>query len=195
MDSMLGHAGRDGNVFRVIRADDQVAGYVYLQLVPAAKSAFIWYLALAPEFRDRGIGEAAVKGTIELLRRNHPELRYALFEIHRARDDDDPATRTTDRRRAGFFGRLGAYRISGVDYQIPAADDASRSLAYDPMFFELRGDMDIAEIRDAVISMAADNFEAAPHDPRWAALRETAKAATVVEPEPEPVEPGRSVRP
>lgn len=182
MASMLGQAGRSGHIFRTIRADRRVVGYTYLELAPAAALAFLWYMAIEADMRNRGIGRLAVKRTLDLLRRSHRGLRYAMFEVHRPIEEEDEARQRIDRRRIEFYRRLGAFWVQGVDYRIPAADDPTRSIAYDPMFFRLRRSHDETEIRSGVLLMARDNFEGEHGDPRWLRLQRSLPRMTIVAP-------------
>lgn len=182
MDYMLGQVGRLGSIFRIIMSAERVAGYAYLELSPETATAFFWYIAVDPALRNNGIGRFAIDDTVAMLRREHPDLRYVLFEVHTPLDHHDQLRQTLDQRRIGFYRRLGAYWVRGVDYRIPAADDARRSIAYDPMFFALRDKFDENQIRDGVLLMAADNFEDSPDDPRWLSLRQSVERATIASP-------------
>jgi ribosomal protein S18 acetylase RimI-like enzyme len=173
MGYMLGRVGRPDSILRLIREGHRPSGYVYLELVPNPDTAFLWYMAVDAAVRDQGIGRRAMVDTLEMLHREHPAIRYVMFEVHRPADHGDPERAALDRRLIEFYRRLGAYRVFGIDYQIPAADDPSRSVTYVPMFFALRGDPDREEVRERVLLMASDNFEENPDDPRWLDLQKT----------------------
>jgi GNAT superfamily N-acetyltransferase len=183
MDHMLERSGHADRILRIIELDQRAVGYAYLELAPRAASAFLWYVAVSAELRGRGIGRMAIDDTLLMLRREHPELRYALFEVARPVRPEDPAEPTEDRRLLEFYRRLGAYWVRGVDYVIPSADASSRSVAYEPMFFVLAGTIDGSEIRRAILVMAEDNYEDRPDDPRWIRLQRSVEHATITPPD------------
>jgi GNAT superfamily N-acetyltransferase len=183
MGYMLERSGQADSLLRIIELDQRPVGYAYLELAPQGAAAFLWYVAVDSEVRGRGIGRAAIEDTLAMLRREHPNLRYALFEVGRPPGPKDPSLATQDRRRLEFYRRLGAYWVRGVDYVIPAADDPSRSVAYEPMFFALAGALDEPEIRRAIVLMAADNYEDRPDDPRWIRLQRSIEHATITAPD------------
>lgn len=183
MEYMLGRSGQADSILRIVELEGRPVGYAYLELAPQAASAFLWYVAVEAGLRGRGIGRAAIEDTLVMLRREHPDLRYAPFEVARPVGPEDPAEPTPDRRRLDFYRRLGAYWVRGVDYVIPAADDPDRSVAYEPMFFALTSAIDEREIRRAVVLMAEDNFEDRPDDPRWMRLKASIDHATITAPD------------
>jgi GNAT superfamily N-acetyltransferase len=168
MEYMLERAGRPDALLRMIRVDDRVAGYMFLELSDDPATAFLWYFAIDERLRGRGVGAQAMKDTLQKVRRAYPSVRYLFFEVHTPSDAGHNSS--LDRRRIEFYRRLGAYWVRGTDYRIPAADDPERSLSYDPMFFSLDGQVDPTEVRQAIALMARDNFEDRPDDPRWQRL-------------------------
>jgi GNAT superfamily N-acetyltransferase len=182
IEYMVGRAGEPESVFRIIRFGERDAGYLYLELDPKASIAFLWYFAVDATLRNNGIGRLAITDTLAMLRRKHPLLRYALFEVHKPLRADDAAARDLDRRRIEFYRRLGAFWVRNVDYRIPAADRPSRSVTYDPMFFVLHGEVDVDEIRAGILEMARDNFDERPRDPRWTRLQNSLENLTIVAP-------------
>jgi ribosomal protein S18 acetylase RimI-like enzyme len=183
MDYMLERAGRRDTILRLIREGHRPCGYVYLELESQSSAAFLWYMAVDASLRNHGIGRRAVIDTLDMLRREYPGLRYVMFEVHRPQEYGDPERRALDSRLIEFYRRLGAYLVRGIDYRIPAADDPSRSVTYDPMFFILSGDLDPEEVRERVLLMASDNFEDNPDDPRWLSLQNTDGMTIVAPPE------------
>jgi GNAT superfamily N-acetyltransferase len=182
MDYMLERSGQADSMLRIIELDERPVGYAYLELAPRLASAFLWYVAIDAELRGRGIGRTTIEDTLVKLRREHPELRYALFEVGRPARPEHPADPSEDHRLLDFYRRLGAYRVRGVDYVIPAADDPGRSVPYEPMFFALVGTLDEPEIRRAIIAMAEDNYEDRRDDPRWVRLQRSVERATITPP-------------
>ena len=182
MAEILRRAGSPSGILRVIVLDERPVGYVFLELGTSAKSAFLWYVAVDEEQRGRGVGRFAINDTLDMLRREHPDLRYAFFEVHRP-DQQTGGESDVDRQRLDFYRRLGAYRVSGVEYQIPAADDEGRSVAYEPMFFTLRDGFDTDEVQAAIRLMAADNFAHRPDDPRWVVLQQSIARARILAPD------------
>jgi len=181
MQDMLGRAGERNCIFRIVTLGQDVAGYLYLELSPETATAFLWYFTIDAALRNRGIGRLAIRDTLEMLRREHPDLRYAMFEVHKPLAADQ-AGRDLDLRRIHFYRGLGAFLVRGVDYRIPAADDRERSLTYEPMFFALHDSFDRTEIGVSIVAMARDNFESRPDDPRWLRLRKSIGRMTIVAP-------------
>lgn len=183
IEYMLERAGRGDGLMRIVELDGRPVGYAYLELAPQAAIAFLWYIAIEAALRSRGLGGKAVADTLEMLRRDHPELRYAFFEVGRPDDAVSPQQADIDRRRREFYRRLGAYWVRGVDYVIPAADDPNDSVAYDPMFFALRDTDDREAVESAVALMASDTYADRPDDPRWKRLRDSLTRAVIVPPD------------
>ena len=171
MRYMLDRVGRADSLLRVIWVEGRAAGYLYLEFAPDQTTAFLWYFAVDAEMRNRGVGRLAMIDTLELLRREHASVRYLMFEVRDVEHDDGSHGRPTARSSVDFYRRLGAYVVRGIDYRLPAADDATRSVTYDPMFFVLNGPPDPSEVRERVLLMASDNFDTDPDDPRWITLQ------------------------
>lgn len=182
MDYMLQRVGDPDSALRIIKVNDAIAGYLYLELSPQQATAFLWYLAVAVGQRDAGLGGSAVRDTLDLLRREHPDLRYVLFEVHTPVAEHGLERQDLYRRRIEFYRRLGAHWVQGVRYRVPAEGDPTRSVAYDPMFFALHGSFDSDEVRDRVLLMASGNFDDAPDDPRWHRLQHSMMNMTIVSP-------------
>jgi GNAT superfamily N-acetyltransferase len=182
MEHMLERSGQADSILRIVELDERPIGYAYLELAPQAASAFLWYVAIGAELRGRGIGRTAIEDTLAMLRREHPELRYALFEVARPVRPEHAAEPGEDHRLLDFYRRLGAYWVHGVDYVIPAADNPGRSVAYEPMFFALAGTIDEREIQRAIVLMAEDNYRDRPDDLRWIRLQRSIEGATITAP-------------
>ena len=163
---MVDRAGRPDSILLVATSDGAAVGYAYVELPRAAPYAFLWYMAVEAGHRDQGIGRELITDLVEALRRDRPERRILLFEVHRP-SADDTAGNSLDRRRIEFYRRLGARWVRGIDYRIPAAGDASVSLAYDPMFVALHDSFDPEEVARGIVAMAEDSYLDRLTDPRF----------------------------
>lgn len=183
MEYMLQRAQAGHYQLRVIRVEEAIAGYACLELRSATRIAFLWYMAISANYRNRGLGRRLVTDTLDTLRRTSPDLKYVFLETHKPLPGTDAATIALDKRRFAFYRRLGAFAVEGIEYRIPAADDGEIALAYTPMFFLLRGVPEFGEVRAGVLLMAQDNFADAPEDPRWSGLQASLSRLVITEPE------------
>ena len=181
-ERMLDHAQGNERLMLVTQGEC-VAGYLFVEARPKRRIVFFWYLAIDETRRAQGLGTFLVTHALEVVRERWPTCRAVFLETARPPSADDPTAE--ENRRVRFYNRLGFFRVTGVSYEIPAADEPLRSLSYDPMFYLLDGSrerMDIAFVRKSVLEMARDNFANQPADPRWAALKASTARMKIVAP-------------
>lgn len=92
----------------------EFVGLVHYRSFPEQRLAALWGLATQPEIRGRGIGAAIY---LALWRRLREEgCRALLFEVERPDVTEDAAAREFAARRIGFYRRMGARLLTGVEY-------------------------------------------------------------------------------
>jgi GNAT superfamily N-acetyltransferase len=86
-------------------------------------AGYACYLGVAPDARRLGIGRRLYQHLFAAFRRDARRLDEALpfviWESHRPRPEDGPAARAIWQARLRLFGRVGAYRIDGVEFRVP----------------------------------------------------------------------------
>ena len=93
---------------------DEFVGLVHYRRYPEERLAALWGLATRPELRGRGLGAAIY---LALWRRLREEgCRAVLFEVERPDAAEDDARREFAARRIGFYRRMGAQLLTGVEY-------------------------------------------------------------------------------
>jgi ribosomal protein S18 acetylase RimI-like enzyme len=80
---------------------------------PDLPAAFLWYFAVQAEQRGQGLGSQLYRS---LLARLGPEVRALIFDLEDPRQMETRAEQELARRRVGFYRRLGARLLGGVDY-------------------------------------------------------------------------------
>jgi GNAT superfamily N-acetyltransferase len=101
----------------VMKGGGRVTGFSIVFLPPAERFALLEYMAVAREWRNRGVGSALFKQTVErAVSPERPRLPI-LLEVDSDREaGGDQQIRT---RRQQFYRRLGCVRISGLHYILP----------------------------------------------------------------------------
>jgi hypothetical protein len=88
-----------------------VNGFSILFLPPAERFALLEYMAVTPERRNRGLGSALFKQTVQ-----HASLPI-LLEVDSDREPSGDREMRT--RRQQFYRRLGCVRVAGLHYILP----------------------------------------------------------------------------
>src|SRR5207249_5067476 len=142
----------------LVTEDTSIAGYLFLEARLRRGIVFFWYLAIDKARRSQGLGTFMVTSALEVVRERWPTCRAVFLETARPPSADDATSE--ENRRVRFYSRLGFFRVTGLSYEIPAADESSQSLSYDPMFYLLDGSrerIDIAFVKKSALEMARDN--------------------------------------
>jgi len=105
----------------VMKGASRVTGFSIVFLPPAERFALLEYMAVAPEWRNRGVGSALFKQTVErAVSPQRPNLPI-LLEVDSDREaGGDRQIRT---RRQQFYRRLGCVRIAGLRYLLPLSGE------------------------------------------------------------------------
>lgn len=93
---------------------DEFAGLAHYRRFPEHGLAGLWGLATQPELRGRGLGAAIYTALWQRLRAE--ECRALIFEVERPDATPDDAAREFATRRIGFYRRMGARLLTGIDY-------------------------------------------------------------------------------
>jgi GNAT superfamily N-acetyltransferase len=81
-------------------------------------AAFLWYFAVQPGLRGNGLGGRLYR---DLLAQLGPQARALIFDLEDPRKMETPAEQEQARHRVGFYRRLGARLLGGIDYSQQAA--------------------------------------------------------------------------
>ncbi len=101
----------------VMKAAGRVKGFSILFLPPAERFALLEYMAVAPEWRNRGVGSELFKQTVE--RAVSPERPSLPILLEVDSDREAGGDRQIRARRQQFYRRLGCVRIAGLHYLLP----------------------------------------------------------------------------
>lgn len=74
-------------------------------------AAFLWYLAVLPQERNRGVGAWLYQ---EIVRRLAPGTRAMIFDVERPEDRPSDEQCMLAQRRLGFYRRQGARLLQGA---------------------------------------------------------------------------------
>jgi GNAT superfamily N-acetyltransferase len=92
----------------------KLAGLACYQLMPAAGVAVLWYLAVQPEARNRGLGGKFYDHVTGLVDKTQYQALLLEVEIPELFKNDEE--RKLAARRINFYRRHGAYLLEGIDY-------------------------------------------------------------------------------
>ena len=108
--------GEDGNMF-FLAATDENGKFIGLSLFEVSKecpAAFLWYLAVTPEYRNKGIGAVLYNSVIERLQPY--KLKAAIFEVEIPSECKTEEKSQLALRRIQFYKRQGALLMGGIHY-------------------------------------------------------------------------------
>lgn len=109
------------NRFWIMKGAGRVKGFSILFLPTAERFALLEYMAVAPEWRNRGLGSALFKQTVE--RAASPERPSLPILLEVDADRQAGGDHQTRARRQQFYRRLGCVRISGLHYILPLSGE------------------------------------------------------------------------
>jgi GNAT superfamily N-acetyltransferase len=104
------------NTFFLAATDvqDSLVGLALYEVSESCPVAYLIYLAVAGEARNRGVGSALYN---EIIRRLSPiRLKAMLFEVERPDDVSTQEERTLAERRIRFYRRQGGFLMGGIHY-------------------------------------------------------------------------------
>jgi GNAT superfamily N-acetyltransferase len=102
---------------RVMKGAGPVKGFSILFVPPAERFALLEYMAVAPAWRNRGVGRELFQHTIE--RAVTPAGRSLPIVLEVDSDREASTDQQIRTRRQQFYRRLGCVRISRLHYLLP----------------------------------------------------------------------------
>jgi len=149
----------------VMKRAGHVHAFSILFLSPAEQFALLEYMAVAPEGRNRGVGSALFKQTVERAVTPDGSSLPILLEVDSDREaSGDRQMRT---RRLQFYRRLGCVRISGLHYILPLPGHGPAP-EMDLLLYsrEPRRQVPKTELERWLRTIYRDVYRCAPDDPR-----------------------------
>jgi ribosomal protein S18 acetylase RimI-like enzyme len=116
LEAVTRRASDDAEAERLVALlDDRDAfvGLMQYQIVERA-AAVLWYFAILPDARNRGLGAAAYHALLAELDRE--PVQALLFEVEIPELAHGPEERRLAERRIGFYRRLGARLMVGIQH-------------------------------------------------------------------------------
>ncbi len=93
--------------------DPSLQGIIFDYEPLARKSAFLWYIAVAPGMRGQGLGSWLYH---QVLARLDPSVRAMIFDLEDPREMHTSQEKDIARRRIQFYRRQGARLLGGIRY-------------------------------------------------------------------------------
>jgi len=153
----------------VMKDAGRVTGFSIVFVPPAERFALLEYMAVAPEWRNRGVGSALFKQTVErTVSPQRPSLPI-LLEVDSDREaGGDQLIRT---RRQQFYRRLGCVRIAGLRYLLPLSGEGPAP-AMDLMVYTAQPlrQLPKAELERWLRTIYRDVYRCSADDPRIAQM-------------------------
>ena len=116
------------------RSAQRVAGFALLLHFPEINSSLLDFLAVAPEIRGGGVGQALYEAAREYLNELGSRGMYLEVWPDDAAVVPDPATLAENRRRLRFYERYGVRPITNTAYETPINHDpAAPHLLFDTL--------------------------------------------------------------
>lgn len=105
-------------IYLVQNEQSKLIGFAILALLLSSKVWFGEYIAIAPDYRNQGIGSELIKFITKDLK-ERTNAAGLIFEVE-TEDEGDDEEKDLRQRRIAFYKRLGANIINCVqDYQMP----------------------------------------------------------------------------
>lgn len=83
---------------------------------PKCNVVVLWYLAVTPAARSRGVGSRFYNELVQRIRTDWPESIAMILEVQNPAITLDPNERAFARRRIEFYWRNGAHLLGGIYY-------------------------------------------------------------------------------
>jgi GNAT superfamily N-acetyltransferase len=151
--------GRATQHFLVARDGAAVLGFAILWVPAAADYWALEYMAVAPAHRGAGLGAQIFHASLAAARRP-----FAIIEV-------EAPSGALQRRRLGFYARLGCRRLGAINYRLPLRTHGEPP----PMWILVHGGQDLAgvasqRVRDWLSRIYAEIYDEAADDPRIAQM-------------------------
>jgi ribosomal protein S18 acetylase RimI-like enzyme len=146
----------------VARQGGAVVGFAILFRFPGGGLALLEYMAVDPEHRAQGIGEALFRDAVS-------GLDAGVTLTVEVEADAAPHPDQADRaRRKAFYRRLGCLEVEGLDYRVPlpGGPPPMNLMVWRPTATEVVG----VKLRDWLGRLYRDGYGVGDHDPRFTAM-------------------------
>ena len=112
---LLSGAKQSGKYHMLAAVDGSggLAGMAFYNEVPEAQAAFLWYLAVAPDLRGKGIGAWLYSAVLQHLDKNDKAM---FLDVEIPEEMRTPAESEMAARRIRFYQRLGGRLLGGVRF-------------------------------------------------------------------------------
>lgn len=104
----------DAHMVAALDARDEFVGMMRFDINKDTRLAYLWYLAVAANARNRGLGGVIHEHVLNKAR--EAGAKAALFEVEAPESFEDPHLQETAARRIGFYQRHGALMLTGISY-------------------------------------------------------------------------------
>ena len=105
---------RDAYLLAAVNKAGDLIGMIRYHLVPKCRVAHLWYLAVVPNMRSKGIGAICYNEVHD--KSQQAGMRAMIFEVDIPELAGSEETAAPARRRIAFYRRQGAYLLGGIDY-------------------------------------------------------------------------------
>ncbi len=105
--------GSSGRLLAVVDPENTLVGIIFDEEPEGGEVAFLWYFAVRPQMRGRGLGAQIYQ---RLLKRLDPRVRALIFDLEDPAEMDTPEAAALAERRIGFYRRQGARLLGGIEY-------------------------------------------------------------------------------
>src|SRR5690606_36980481 len=110
----------DSHLWAAVDEDGTLVGMARYDVDREAEAVCLWYLAVRPGERGRGLG-ARIYGEV-VHRARDARLRALVFEVELPEEAQSPEERDFALRRIGFYRRQGARLLEGIHYTQSVGD-------------------------------------------------------------------------
>ena len=107
-------ATTDHHLLAALDGERALVGMLQYQVLPKIPAAFLWYFAIKPNERSKGLGSQMYQAMLKRLGPASP--RAIIFEVEIPDDAPSDEQRRLAERRITFYRRLGARLLGGVHY-------------------------------------------------------------------------------
>ncbi len=112
---MRGEASEE-KLMAVLDTQGKLIGMSRYTNEPKCKVVVLWYLAIAPESRNQGVGVKFYTELLNRVRSEWPDAIALILEVQNPAITLDPNERAFARRRIEFYWRNGAHLLGGIYY-------------------------------------------------------------------------------
>lgn len=105
-EHLLAALDREGKLVAMARYDD----------LPECRAAALWYMAVVPGLRSKGIGSRLYQHILQQLGAAQPAAEALLLEVETPELTHTPKERELAVKRIAFYQRNGAKLLRGIDY-------------------------------------------------------------------------------